>query len=223
MVLTGARRYRVLQADIIRDRRVTDFPFAPSQQVTPGELAEPILDRIANADVSETVDQKQLEANRTAVTRLARVFSLLPACAAAPMQHDLQIIAHDDARRPYASAIFSRLADAGPSSAGDFSYLLTTSVAAIGNVKYRWEWEKTEGQVVIVALEGLAKLGPSGKAAASAVVAALKDQAAMSALEFTHEMPNVGIIALTSLGEIETLRNLYGTYDPKFVEAVMRQ
>jgi hypothetical protein len=217
---------RALQAAIIRDSRVTDFSFAPSQKVTPREFAEPILDRIADTNLSEMADQKRLEANRAAVTRLAHVFSLLPSCTAAPMQSALRTIARDDVRRPYAGAIFSRLADAGPGAVEDFEYLLKTSLAAVGHFKYHWEWEKTEGQVVIAALEGLVKLGPSGKAAAPEVVAILKDKAAMFEFELAipREMPGAGMSALISMGEIETLRSLYAdTWEASLVEARLRQ
>jgi hypothetical protein len=123
-------RDRALQKAIIRDLSVTDFPFEPSQGVTPPEFAEPILDGISNRPLIEERDQKQLDANRKAVRRMAAAFSLLPPCATASFYSALQGIAKDPVRRLYTGPMLSRLADAGPRAVEDFVYLIETVLSA---------------------------------------------------------------------------------------------
>jgi hypothetical protein len=217
-------RDRELQAAIIRDRRVADFPYVRWRDVTPPQLAQPIVDRIASTALSGDIDQGQLRANREVVRRLAEIFSLLPACAAAPMQTALHAIARDAARRPYASAMFARLADAGPPAVEDLEFLVTASLAASRDAKFKWEWVKTDGQTLIAALKGLAKLGPRAVAAAPTVVAALKGDLAAYANVSGQDLQAAGIETLISMGEIAAVRSLYAqSKDVKKVEGIAKR
>jgi hypothetical protein len=219
-------RDRSLQAEIIRDPRVTDFSPVPNM-VTPEELAKPLLDRILNTPVAKPADQEQLKTNRRVVEQLAAAFSRLPACAAFAIQPELRVIAHDEALRPYAADALTMLADSGPAAADDFEYLLRVSRASIGKYDHPWYWKNAEGGVLMAALEGLTRLGTQGKAAAPEVAAVLDDKDVASAFSsniFPPFMPNAGIDTLISMGEIERLRSLYaGTSRAALVETLVRR
>jgi hypothetical protein len=215
-------RDRALQKDIIRDLRVTDFPFTPSQGLTPPEFAEPILDRIANTPLIEERDQKQLDANRKAVRRLAAAFSLLPPCAAASFYSALQGIAKDPIRRLYASPMLSRLADAGPRAVEDFVYLIETSLSAGRSAPPISEWSDKDKPAIDAAFKGLAALGTRGRAAAPAVIAALQDKLATYSFYLDRSYDTEAMEALIRMGEVETLRRMYaGKSDAARIEGVL--
>jgi len=216
-------RDRELQKDIIRDLRVTYFPIASRNEVTPSELAAPILDRIVSTPLVKASDQKQLEANREAVGRLATVFSLLPPCAAAPFYAALHGIARDPVRRLYAGPMFSRLADAGPPAVEDLVYLIKTSLSDDHSGTSISAWRDTDKTTIDAALKGLIALGPRARAAAPVVIAALQDKLATYSFYLERPYEWEAMEALIRMGEIETLRRMYaGKSGASNVDAVLR-
>jgi hypothetical protein len=202
-------RDRQLQKEIIGDLRVTYFPLLSSDQVTPSELAAPIIDRIVRTQLAEGNDKNQLAANRYAVERLATAFALLPPCAATPLYVPLHDLARDPVTRLYAGPMFSRLADAGPPAVEDLADLIKTSLSDNHSGMALLEWQKWDKPAIEAALKGLIALGPRAKVAAPVVIAALQDPLAT---DFTYrDAPYEwkAMEALIRMGELETLRQMY--------------
>jgi len=217
-----AERDRELQKDIIRDLRVTYFPFASWNEVTPNELAAPIVDRIVSTPLVKASDQKQLNANRKAVGRLATAFSLLPPCAAAPFYAALHGIARDPVRRLYAGPMFSRLADAGPPAVEDLVYLIKTSLSDDHSGTSIFAWRDKDKPAIDAALKGLIALGPRARAAAPVVVAALQNKLATYSFYLDRPYEWEAMEALIRMGELETLRRMYaGKPNAPHIEGVL--
>lgn len=70
----------------------------------------------------------------------------------------------------------SRLADAGPRAVEDFVYLIETVLAAGHAAKSISEWGDKDKPAIDAAFKGLAALEARGRAAARAVIAALRDK-----------------------------------------------
>jgi hypothetical protein len=202
-------RDRHLQKEIIGDLRVTYFPLLSLDQVTPSELAAPIIDRIARTQLAGGNDKDQLAANRYAVERLATAFALLPPCAAAPLYVPLHDLVRDPVTRLYAGPMFSRLADAGPPAVEDLAYLIKMSLSDNHSGTSLLEWQNLDKPAIDAALKGLIALGPQAKIAAPVVIAALQDPLAT---DFTYRDPPYqwkAMEALVRMGELETLRQMY--------------
>jgi hypothetical protein len=74
--------------------------------------------------------------------------------------------------------MLSRLADAGPRAVEDFVYLIET-VLSVGHAgKSISDWGDKDKPAIDVAFKGLAALGTRARAAAPAVIAALRDKLA---------------------------------------------
>lgn len=215
-------------AEIIRDRRVTDFPFVPWRKITPLDLARPILDRVLSTDPSPA-DESTRRRNRYAIKVLAQAFSQLPPCAAAPLYADLHRLAFDETRRQYAAAMFSRLGDAGTIAVGDLKFLVETAIVG-GHPNHVLEWQSAssqpdgDGQVVVSAFNGLAKIGPGAKSVAPVIVDALKDKRA----DTFPALRTPGYVALISIGDMEALRQVYqqlylGPLNDQTISALMRE
>jgi len=200
-------------AAIIGDPRVTDFAFADWQATTPLQLAQPILERVLKTDLSPTLDQATLSANREAIARLAAVFSLLPHCSVAPQYPMLKRIADDEERAPYAAAMLTRLADAGATAVPDLQGLIELGLRMGHEDDAKKDFIRAHADVdlIIAMLKALQKLGLQAKPAAPTVIAVLKDGDSLSIFSSPYAPVNLRLLAahtLLTMGETEALRQL---------------
>jgi hypothetical protein len=195
-------------AAIIRDQRVTDFPGAPWLQKdheTPAELAQPIIDHIMASDLSGTPSRTEC-GQHCAVRILAQIFSLLPPGAAAPEYDELLRLAADRTHRPYAAAMFSRLADAGPQSLAEFEGLIQDGMREGHAAEDKTSWALGDGCMVPIALYGLARLGEAAKPAKMTALTAAKDDLAKAFCG--GELQQAGELALLHMNEIDALKSV---------------
>ncbi len=195
-------------AAIIRDQRVTDFPGVrglEKDRETPPELARPIIERIMGTDLSGSPSRKE-HGQHYAVRILAEIFSLLPTGAAAASYGDLQRLAEDQTRRPYAAAMFSRLADAGPSALGDLELMIRNGLQEGHAAENKTGWALGDGCIPATALYGLARLGTAAKPAVMTALNAVKDD--LGDAYCGNELRNAGYLALLHMGEIEALKTV---------------
>jgi hypothetical protein len=194
-------------AAIIRDRRVIQFPGAPWRQTTPGELAQPIVDRIMTIDLSAP-DRASPDphGSRLAARVLAEVFSLLAPGAAASLRPQLMLLASDRTRRQHVPAIFSRLADAGPSALGDIETVVRTGLEEGHAAPDKKAWARSDGCIVALAIYGLAQWGPDAQSAMPIVMAAIMDELAETYPR--NELRSAGYLALLHMGKLDVLKTV---------------
>jgi hypothetical protein len=154
------------------------------------------------------------------ITRLAQVFALLPACAAAPVQAALDRIAHDEMRRVYAAPLFVRLADDGPHGIADLRYLMDVGLARLAAVMpHRWEWNCTDGKYMLTALQGAQMLGTAGKDLASTIETVLGNELSRPSLA-NQDVLYAAQNALLKMGAFDAVRQAYaGAKNPTEIEA----
>jgi hypothetical protein len=214
-------RDRAVSAAIIRDSRITDFPRASREDVTPPELARPLLDRIVSTDIGSALARNERIQRQQMITRLAQVFALLPACTA-PVQTLMDRIAHDETRRVYAAPLFVRLADDGPQGIADLRYLMDVGLARLAAIMpHRWEWNYTDGKYMLSALQGAQTLGTAGKDLAPTIETVLRNEFELS----QRSLANQDVLyaaqnALLKMGAFDALRRAYaGAKSPTEIEA----
>jgi len=195
---------RALQAAIIRDLRVTQFPNTPWKQTTPAELAPAIIDRVMATDLAAPDSPSRgWYGNRVAVRILSEVFSLLPSSAAAPFHGELMLLAADRMRRQYVPAMFLRLADAGPPAVAYLETLILTDLAEGRAAPDKKAWATGDGCVVALAMYGLSRLGPDAQSAMPIILTAIADDLAKAYPR--DELRSAGYLALLHMGKLDAL------------------
>jgi hypothetical protein len=195
-------------AAIIRDQRVTEFPNTPwleRDNETPAALAQPIIDRILASDVS-AVPSKTDCGQRCALRALSEIFSLMPAGAAAAHYDQLLRLTEDRVRRPYVTAMFWRLADAGTRSIDEFERLIQAGLREGHAAADKRSWARGDGCIVPISLYGLAQLGEAAKPAKEIVLTAAKDD--LDRFFFSNELRNAAALALLHLGDLDSLKSV---------------